>query len=1544
MADKESIFKWSAPSQLTENYAHIHLGRLSAGLRLRPARAIIDLSLTKWADPLCLMQIQLMMAYAVSDGVAVNLDLGRLKQSSKRDAFLAFLSTQEFTAAFRRFATIDARLDVRSVADDLDAEIAALKALPLLGSHKCIPVQILDMSDYQSQPKKLQSLIEKLISKADELSLKSAFGSSASARDMLFQKLRKTLFELLLNIAEHAYGAGPRYGAVFARLRLAKPSSADEAKVWSNALKKTQSIHGNTKLTPNHFAEWIELFVCDVGRGLTSDIENWKAGDDKSIAAAIRQAARSTNPLESIATRIFRDPLSRHIRHSSSRTSVTGLQHLGRILSIGGDYARIYSQEGTWIGNSFPWDERPTYSRKTLLNPENKEGQLQKGPPGTAFHISIQPQHNSSINHSHPEEIPTQDVLSEIRSAMRAKVGSQLSTQDRSVIAIDRRIAKSGYMSDVESVLSQNEGIIVLRPPRLMSKNDLGSWLKVAVGNRGQQAESTVTGLIIVELSYFHFLTLADLLVGLDTHVTATAGVWLVSDSWSVLSLRSSKGKLVYQEYEQANQNQRLGGLSLCDIAVILRKMDSELFWFGRESSSKDLFIRPALMNVRVRWREAPEKHLEMRRYLDFPQSLADPVAFRACRRALRRLLALYPNSEIRAADELAESILASMSLPGLQPAPVQTATIRDLLVVGSVAVTGDTATVATSKGGTELVNVLHHEDAASEVLANATSALLWLTDVAELQGLEIPSLAEDAPLWFRIPGTSFISPTGPHSLSILRYERSPDGSIDFANHYYARSPEETYGDFRRYKAVRVGHWKYGPRHDLLTINMRAVVAHAFLELGPLYDWLKETFTNLFGIGDSGKTLAHVLVYPSHPVTDYLVDRIRQDDGFKDCLPILGLIPIKFAGERTVSPLVAFQPLRDSINRRISDSGLKEWSSVVLDDGVISGKHMREICQLLEAMHTSAVRTIAIVDRSGLPSQEELMKDHLDKHSRYWRWDVPTLGSHRNCILCHSLALVRLQAASASPRICKRIAEWGKIWEARDSEREWYLSDGRRIRFEPPLAVTFGVDDLQPGEDGRKDLSVEDSVELIALTTEIARLTGNFGTALKRAVKLEALSIDVALELVCAQYLLFVDELTEPEKCRRLEFLASRLWRTTRTSHATALAGLTLASSDSTTAGVLIKSVVDGLILEVEIGSIDAVIAVQGLIRASANSNWLQGVRAPDNQVLQRNLLRLGLQNDAIGAIRSFISVARSEAGRGEAWLHSSRLRETLGRIKDQRRDSLPTGLLPEVLGLLNDTEAALTRIADEQLAQVSHDELVSLRSNILRIRDTLKTNDMQGACLVADAVYVSLFGEGTSTRGLLTTTAGLLFASITKGHDVYSKLVEPLLNRIRRDWPRYVLDRIAVPISKMPRDSRWLKVGGRGVTLPVWREIEPAAQLNCLVYFDNFVQEALRDVMLNVFHSSRGAELSLIRPSHRFDRTADQWWRAVLMESVMLLEFINVAAGKPGRLKDSAAIAGFERVGGSVAVEYQQSGDSEFLVWTQVSIPLLTSFIRRAS
>lgn len=1534
-------FRWNAPAALTENHAYEQVRKLSDALHQPPPKVIVNFSSTNWADPLCLLQTALLLKYANLAGTEVSVDLGEIRKSSDHDAFLKFFWSQGFFEGFAKFSKITAIANRRKISESVEAQLAALEIQPRLGLHKCIPFEIVNASEFADNPKALQQYIEIIVQRADHLSIKSAFGSSPSARDMLFQKLRKSLFELLLNVSEHAYPNNPRLGAVFARVRLGRPPDTKGAASWRELLSATQAIHGNTKFFPNHFTEWVELYVCDVGIGLLSNIKKWNAGGEPDIEAAIRRAAASAFPLEVIAPVLFNAPLSSHVRHVTNRTSVTGLQHLGKILSIGGDYARIYTELGAWIGNSFPWGDDSTYSRTTISDSRTKKGlPLKNGPPGTSYHISIQPRHDSKLKHNHPEEEPTPETLSEIRAALRGQANAFVSRQPKTITAIDRRIAKSGFIPEAETLLSSNGGLVVLRPPRLMSKNDLGKWLKAVIGNRRDAPTAPVDGLILVELSHFHFLALADLLIDLQTHESASAGIWLVSDSWSVISMQAANGRVVHQQRNNQKSKKFLDCLSLGDIALILREMDSELFWYDKSDKP-----RQALMNIRVDWTDSRPRPTTINRYLDFPQSLTEPTAFRAARRALRRVLALYPNARIRPADDLAEAILATISLPSLQPEHEDVDADRALVVVGSVAVSGDTVTSVSPKSTTELVNVLHHEDAAVSVHEQATSALLWITDLGDSRKLELAPPPDDAPHWSRIPGTSFITPAGAHALSVLRYRRSKDGTLDFESPLYPRRPEDTYEDFRRYKAIRLGHWKYGPRHDLLTINMRTVFAHAFLELGPLYDWLRKTFDDLFRFSTDGKVGAHLLVYPSHPVTDYLFDRLRQDTGFAKNMPMLGVVPIKFAGERTVSPLVAFQPIRETIEARAKKKRLTAWSAAVMDDGVISGKHMREISQLLTAMGAKSVRTVAVVDRSGLPSQETLVAPYLERNRRYWRWDVPALGNHRNCILCHALGILHLQAATATPRVRRRMSEWDSIWRARDSNREWYVGTDFRVEFQPKLKITFGVDDRRPGREGRKEIEISDSVELVSVTVELARLTGNFGIAFKKAKEIESLYLEVALQLVCSQYLIFVDELLESEKYQRLDFILTRLWICDATNESSALAGLTLCCCDSLTASVLTKSTIARLIAKSELGTIDAVIALRGLIRAGGAEEWLLKNADSSNQVTQRNLLRLGLQNDALGAVRAFISVAHSETEKSGAWLHSSRLREALSKtITSTSPSEIGAESIHRISRLLDDAESAISRIAEERLVDIATSDLERLRGQAIKLRAQCSKRDPSTLSGLVRSVYSTLFGDGASANGLMTSVAGQLFVPVNQAEDAYRRIIRPQQERICNDWERYVRSRAADENRGRPERRRWLLDTDDLSPPPVWSEASTVIEGHCLVYFDSLTQDALRDAMLNVFHSSRSAELSLVdQEAGAIQLTADQWWSAIVEDGFVVIRLTNVCANKVRGLNDSAPIAGLERVGGSVVLESTQINDSEHLAITIVRIPLFATFVRRS-
>lgn len=1495
----------------------------------------IDLSAVQWADPQCLLQMLLVLKYAHFDGAQISVHLGSVSHPQEHAVFLAFLNSQGFLAVLNDVAYLhlgSRRLPLPEVQKRID-DVATM---PRLGMHVCIPMEIIDATDFVDDPRKLQALVERMIDRADELSLKSAFGSQVAARDMLFQKMRRTLFELLQNVGEHAYGPGkPAFGAVFARLRLGKPRESEAAQDWLEMLNRSRALYGNRNFSPNYFSEWVELFICDVGKGLTADIHKWKAGNNDILNKAIQRASKLPNPLESIFSYLFVENISRIERHESGRTSVTGLQHLGKILAIGGDYARFYTHEGFWIGNVFPW-QASTHSRRGIIDRSLGKGFARIGPPGTAYHISIQPRHEEQFLDEYPIQKPQKSTLNSIRDALKGRIAPTPEPPLRT-IAVDRRIASTGYSAaDAGMIEEQKPSVLVLRPARLMSKNDTGKWLALTHGTLRDRPLLNLNCFAIVELSNFNMTMLVDLLLSADIHRSSTAVIWLVSESWYSLRLKADNGRFRYLYDEELDEADGL--ISFADLAVLLREMDSELFWLDQ-----DRVPRPALLNIRVNWKGGVDGAVVLNRYLDFAQSLTDPTAFRACRRAVRRLLALFPEREIRGADDLANSVLASINLPGLLSRDSGWASAGEMVVVGSIAVTGETTRDAHIGDRVELINILHHDDAEIGVFENSTAALLWVTEVTEKNGgAELSPIPDDDPVWERIPGTAFVSKNGSHALPILRYKRRDDGGLDFRNPYYARSPEETYEDLRRYKALQLGHWRYGARHDLLTVNLRSALSHAFIELGPLYAWLKETFAKLFARDPDGHSKAQLLVYPSHPVTDFLMDRIRQDrSGFPDEIqPLFGILPIKFSSERTVSPFVAFQPFQTRIEDSLQKFGMTAWSAAVFDDGVISGKHLREITQLLQSLNVSgAVQSVAVVDRTGLPSQEGLMDRHLRNNHRFWRWDVPTLGTARNCLLCHALAMARLHATLAPDRIRNRVAQWLIDWRERDSEREWYSGFSFRRLLDPSVKVAFGVSDEPDGRVARKYLEAHDAFELASTIVEIARLTGNFNLALRRAKELEGRAPEAALYLVATQFLLFNDELTPAKKLYHLGYLLQRLWLSAEANEATALAALCISSCDKSVASLIRDSLIARWLPTRDLGSIDAVIACQFVLNSAPLEQ--SEIKLNPSDALERNLLRLELKSGAKAAVKSFLIAVRSEAGKESPARHKSLLRLTLDALSSAKSDGSDIHALRVAPQLLEEAQAALGLLDKERVASVpaaQMQELERLTSAMLR---SLSKPAWPDVVKLASAAHRILYGQGTKVKGLMPTISSELFLELKDSQDCYNNLVKPLQEQIFQTWNTYVEDRLRTEKNNRIARIRWTQRDGDAWLRPVWVELaEFEGCFPCIVYFDKFVEVCVRDVMLNVFHSKRMVDANEIVSDHNYSRRGDQWWQAVKMEGYLVLEFFNISTSDAAPLKDNAAVAGLERVGGSIEMISTPVGDQEFLMTVRVKLPTLSSFL----
>ena len=453
----------------------------------------------------------------------------------------------------------------------------------------CIFAKIIKVDQYQHDTDKLQNKVGELCQEAKDRSSQNAFRSASLARDILFQKTGKILYELLLNVAEHSHSESvPSYAGVYARIRAAKPPVHSDATAWLDLFeKKTLPIFGQRSFSPNHYAEWLELFVCDVGVGLTHHIQQWPMPEnDPQAAKMLKQAKSKDNPFLSIVDQIFHAPFSSHPRHSAQRTAVTGLQHLGHFLSIDEDHCRIYTQKGNWAGDHFPWQGRQ-FSRRDITAPADKINQqfFDLTPvSGTAYTFSIHTDYGNLTNKP-PWATLDQDGRQKILKALR-----ECSTFDegrKKVVWFDRRGKDNCTPPQLDELPDPSPDVIILRPPLLVNKQDIAKWLDLVAGDSLEPAKKPAKLFILAELTPFQTVIFYELLKHVVVNKEAKQDWYLVSEQWAVFCLTTSPGESGFNPSKQKAMEFLVGtnsplSFTAPDLAVLLRQMDSEIFW-GKE-------------------------------------------------------------------------------------------------------------------------------------------------------------------------------------------------------------------------------------------------------------------------------------------------------------------------------------------------------------------------------------------------------------------------------------------------------------------------------------------------------------------------------------------------------------------------------------------------------------------------------------------------------------------------------------------------------------------------------------------------------------------------------------------------------------------------------------------------------------------------------------------------------------------------------------------------------------------------------------------------
>jgi hypothetical protein len=1492
----------------------------------RPKEIALDFSRVEWADPLSLLMLGVLLASYRPKDTVIHIKLGdRAKSTDEHRVFLKFFADQGFLESFAPFSIFEWIADRQHLSDSKlikDHLINFPKPTNLLEAD-CIHSKLVPIHPFMASTAAFERFIDDLIREARVRLRDTAFGADPHINDRLFQKLRKLLFELALNIVEHAYPSDiTGYAGVYVRVRRRRPVVHQAARKWDTlrAAERTRDLAVH-QLELNDNADWLELFVCDAGRGLVHDLHSWLNAEDLSSDAklAIREATQSTRKLFSIGPSLFKLPLSKYARRTESRPSVTGLQFLGHMLGLDGDFSRLYT-EGQWLGGTHPWQPTTSGSRDVTMSANAAFA------PGSAFSIVIQPAEQAT---SYPEDTWSQASAEDLSHIADTLMSDQY-VSHRPII-IDRREVEDQHPPVLTAFpeLAEEGNTIIFRPRRNLSKNVAAQWIAAFAGDLSSRPQWNATTLIFAELTPSQAIILAEAIKRFQVSELSQKDVYLVSEEWAVTCLSSSGGEFHLtpdhhksRAFLRAPLRRGIPSGSL--LALELRRLDSHILWSSVGLAKPD----NSYVHGQITWTET----VHLGGYLDLSVALTDPLKYRACRRALRRVVQLFPSLKPDPTDDVVASLLSD-SAKGLYRTK-ELGVPPGRLAVGSVCVTSRTLQAHLRRYGpgahAAIVLLVHGDGPAPDLPLRPIFALRWQPPPAT-PGMALPQFA-------RIPDTPFIAPDGPKSISIVRFRPPLPSRPPFHAPYYARTPEQTYSDFLRYRALKIGHWDYRGRHDLLTINFAQIIEYSVLEHGPLLGWLAVEFERLFTSQDRDLDLpAALLVYPSHKITDELFQYIRASDVFAPILRNVNIVPIKFIGSHSVSPLLASPFAYEKIKEAFTVARERPAAAVIFDDAAVTGKHLIELTQILSEAGSGVVHTIALLDRTGLPVRDGVMNSFLRRHRRYWRWDVPTTGHGRDCILCAAIREISsMMDQSLFPPYRRRLAEWAEEWRASDVSENWHTRGLPPATFDTHVPITFGLQKVR-GQEFRNTVFHPSSTGLASMLVELARLTTKADTALRKAEEVLSLMntaedkvsyLQAAIEILSAQLILFFDELSYWQKLERYWLLLQTLWTWFPEGRATSLVGLCFALITHEMARELWRRCQSGIFHNEVFRNTDAVLVCR-IVYARAQPTPKIDYAASQHltETARQNYTLLSNAETYRATIVRIFSVIGFRTSQS----HESVLLRRLDKLNETTAASERALVLGEVQQFLKSLAGGFERLSELWLTGAETARAPNVIEDVEHLNTFIVTlpitNNTAGSATEkwATSVREWIFGTGLFA-GVSRRYQQFFFQTVTRG-SLQAAFLTELISSVRRNW-----DKIHEEKQVEYPSIAWRDKHGNLILPDIHCATNDRWDREINVCFDALVRECIRDILANVFHATS----KMANPWNADDpSTAHLWWRALSDGGYLVLQFVNASRDTLVVLKPSAPLAGLQRIGGALNVD---ASNQRILV--EVKLPLSDTLV----
>lgn len=1127
-------------------------GRLARALEDATGNVIIDLSKVIWGDPLPILWTACSIANKLREPTKeplIVVDLGTPRSDNR---FLAFLATQGFVDCLPENVTIKWMNESYSSKDrpSLVSSLRTLNARLAYNNPDCIGARLLHTSELDDEGK-LSQLIDRFVAEADAKRIRLWLSQNDLQRQVLLHQLRTLIGETLDNAHEHAYASGG-YVGLYARYRAGEPESEDEFARWNDALRAEHTncptLRGcNCGKQPG----WIELFVCDVGLGLAQTLE-----------------PRRPQPLLSVSRKLFREPISRHKnRQKVQKTITTGLQLIGNILahnsaahnSDRGDFCRLFSS-GEWVGEHVHWpvDMLP------MLHVNHREGDVY--PTGTAFHFSIEPQ--PAALRQQRAIFPSSFIVPTAQDLVPVRAALARATMEETSLAhdfYDRReesepaTPQGNELAARRSaawVENRRTGTIVVRTPNVVRKSDLVRQLRLIADFEPW----TIKRIVLVDVPTPQAIDIANLLsreVLRFEPWRSSPEFYVVSQDWAVAAFDLRTDRMKFKSnLRLAQQFLRTfpDGFGSGSVATILRARDTDLFWKRVGDAYKD---------EQVLWPTATDKgesSVTVDGYLDLPQVLST-AARRAARRALRRTIASFCCYSVVTSDEPIRSLVESTfdiwdGHYAVEPRG------QSVVVVGSATVTSRTLTRYMARGDFKAagaVRLLKHGTAVSDEDVPPLTALLWSPPVSGT-----PTRTRSVGMLERIPNTPFVIRGGERAIPLPRFSAPKDGHL--GRSLYGDAPDDAYATWQRLGLLRMGHWTYQGHHDLLTIRLGLALTLHGDRIG---SWAAEQLRSWKAPQGQG----FGVVYPQHTVAEEFV-QIIQRAGFADPDTFF---PLQLIRNLAVSPAIVSPTIRTRLGLLFREHFLEGGTLVLLDDGVVTGTTMTQLRQFVVALWENAMRgrrpgplelkSLAILDRSAIPTDRSMVEAFVRDNARLWRWDVPPLGRESACRLCAVLDRSKSLLGTGNSELDQRLKHWATQWGP-VFVGEASGEHGLEPKQLPHGEVTrFCIESSDSGEISHQ-IRHRVSTSRASVAAEICRSTTRREYPLKKVLTGtfkggEPFDLQTRIEILCTQILLFLDELPVVERIDRFHTLIDLLWLAPTPSAATALAAMTALCDDS---------------------------------------------------------------------------------------------------------------------------------------------------------------------------------------------------------------------------------------------------------------------------------------------------------------------------------------------------------------------------------------------